>query len=251
MVDLIDIKRANAERWAKIEIRPSREVELREVAAVLVHWKNRFTVVETLLQKQGYYVPWWFIAIVGYREAGPPPRLFQGQLGQGDPLGEVSRHVPAGRGPFFGVDAWERSCLDALIDCAPHSAKNDDWSPGGTAVAFIKYNGLGYDEHGLVSPYAWSGSTAYVKGKYVRDGVLDRDVVDAQMGCMPILYFMMQLDHTIGFDKSHVGNEHSSLPKPAPVPPIEHKTAPVSPVTPVPAAPRPWWLLLLDAFRRL
>jgi len=37
-------------------------------------------------------------------------------------------HVPAGRGPFA---SWEEAAIDALVDCAPHLARNKDWSIGG------------------------------------------------------------------------------------------------------------------------
>jgi hypothetical protein len=48
------------------------------------------------------------------------------QLGQGDPLNQVSTHTPKGRGPFFnhptdppGQDAFYRGAVDALTNCPP------------------------------------------------------------------------------------------------------------------------------------
>jgi hypothetical protein len=104
--------------------------------------------------------------------------------------------VPAGRGPF---KSWEDAAVDALVHCAPHAARNQDWSPGGTLTKLEEYNGLGYAARGQPSPYIWSGTDQYVSGKYVRDGVFDPNVVDRQLGCAGLIAAMMKLDPTITF----------------------------------------------------
>jgi len=122
-------------------------------------------------------VPWAFIAVAHKREAS---QNWNTQLGQGDPLGSVSTHVPKGRGPF---KTWEDGAYDALVNCASFAAKNKDWSVGGTLTMLEQYNGLGYASKGRPSPYIWSGTDQYVSGKYVRDAVYDPNVVDQQLGC--------------------------------------------------------------------
>jgi len=202
MVDIVGMISQNQKRWDKMKIDPGRRHELEHVADILLPHKARFQGVEKLLIDKGFYVPWWAVAVIGTREAGEPPRLFEGQLGQGDPLGQVSRHEPAGRGPFFGADAWERSCLDSLIDCGPHAAKWKDWSPGGAATIFIMYNGLAYDRQGRPSPYAWSGSDQYTVGKVLVDHGPIEPVKDVQLGCMPLVKVMQEkdpIDVTFGF----------------------------------------------------
>ncbi len=129
-------------------------------------------------------VPWWFIAVVHEREAS---QNWNTQLGQGDPLNKKSTHVPKGRGPF---STWEEGAVDALVNCAPYAAKNKDWSPGGALTMLEKYNGLGYFNRGLPSPYVWAGTDQYVKGKFVADGVFDPNAVDKQLGCAGLLKFM-------------------------------------------------------------
>ena len=47
---------------------------------------------------------------------------------------------------------------------------------------FEKYNGFGYRSHGIASPYLWSYSNQYTKGKYVRDGKWDANAVSLQCG---------------------------------------------------------------------
>jgi lysozyme family protein len=188
----------NQARWENMKVLPARLTGLDETAYRLQGSKARFVAVEQRLIKLGYYCPWWFIAICAEREYGGPPH-WDRQLSQGDPLNRVSWHDPAGRGPFFGADAWERGCLDALIDCAPHAAKWKDWTPGGTATIWEEYNGLGYAAMGVPSAYVWSGSNQYVSGKYIADHVYRSGVVDVQEGCMPILSRMMAIDATIKF----------------------------------------------------
>ncbi|PAY04796.1 hypothetical protein CK489_35560 [Bradyrhizobium sp. UFLA03-84] len=143
-------------------------------------------------------VPWFFIAVAHEREAS---QNWNTQLGQGDPLGSVSVHVPKGRGPF---KTWEDGAYDALVNCAPFAARNHDWSIGGTLTMLEQYNGLGYAARGRPSPYIWSGTDQYVSGKYVRDGVYDASVVDQQLGCAGLLAAMMQLDPTITFSGAKI-----------------------------------------------
>lgn len=129
-------------------------------------------------------VPWWFIAVVHEREAS---QNWNTQLGQGDPLNKKSTHVPKGRGPF---NTWEEGAVDALVNCAPFASKNTDWTPGGALTMLEKYNGLGYFNRGLPSPYVWAGTDQYVKGKFVADGVFDPNAVDQQLGCAGLMKFM-------------------------------------------------------------
>lgn len=150
-------------------------------------------------------VPWFVIAVIHEREAGGPPH-WDKQLGQGDPLIQVSRHDPAGRGPFLnhpndppGEDAFYRGALDALIACAPHAAKWSDWTVGGTLTILEEYNGLGYAAHGVPSAYVWSGTDQYISGKYVADHDYRANVVDVQEGCAPVIARMMAIDPSITF----------------------------------------------------
>jgi lysozyme family protein len=234
-VNLDALKLKNGHRWASMHVddrrRPAFDVTARRLLELGA--RARYVGVQERLRQDGYKpVPWWFIAIVSVREYGGPPH-WDKQLGQGDPLDQVSHNDPAGRGPFLshvgdftpalgdvkpGNDAWTRCCLDALIDCAPHAAKWSDWSPGGALTLFEMYNGLGYAAMGKPSAYVWSGSDQYVSGKYIRDHVYDPNEVDVQIGCAPLLARMMALDPTIAFglpDAPH-GAPPAAEPKPEP-----------------------------------
>jgi lysozyme family protein len=53
------------------------------------------------------------------------------------------------------------------------------------------FNGFGYRRHGLASPYLWSGTSLYLRGKYVSDGRFDPLALDGQLGCCAILKRML------------------------------------------------------------
>lgn len=164
----------NQKRWEECKINPSKDAVFTSVAQRLSgpEAKKRYKIVEA---RTG--VPWWFIAVIHEREAS---QNWNSSLAQGDPWNKVSTHRPAGRGPF---KSWEDAAVDALVNCAPYAARNKDWSPGGALTMWEKYNGLGYFDRGMPSPYVWAGTNQYVKGKYVADGVFDPNHVDQQLGC--------------------------------------------------------------------
>lgn len=211
MANITALIAKNAARWDAMHMKADRIAAFDATAKRLCasDAKARYQGVTIRLQAIKLFVPWWFTAIVSEREYGGPPR-WDRQLGQGDHLDRVSVNDPAGRGPFRphggdvtpGYDAWTRCALDALVDCAPHAAKWEDWSPGGTMTIFEEYNGLGYANMGVPSAYVWSGTDQYVSGKYIADHVYRASAVDVQEGCAPILARMMAIDPSIAFGEA-------------------------------------------------
>jgi lysozyme family protein/peptidoglycan hydrolase-like protein with peptidoglycan-binding domain len=158
-----------------------------EVAATakrLVAAKARYQGVEA---KTG--VPWWVIAAIHEREASQD---WNTQLAQGDPLNQVSTHVPAGMGPF---KTWEEGAIAAL--------KHDDltsvldWGLEKALYHQEKYNGVGYYNKGIPSPYVWAGTSVQKPGKWIRDHVWDDSYMDKQLGCAAMLKGMMAIDPSI------------------------------------------------------
>ena len=220
MANLLAITSANSKRWniARLTRGPEFVPVAKRLAAPSA--KARYQKIS-----EATGVPWFIIAVIHERESS---QRWDRQLAQGDPLGQVSTHVPKGRGPFFNhpsdpplQDAFYRAALDALIDCAPYAAKWKDWSPGGAMTLLEQYNGLGYAERGLPSPYIWSGTDQYRSGKYVADHVFDPKVVDSQLGCAGLILAMIQIDPTITFTGATV-----TPPKPPPMP-VPPKQAPI------------------------
>ena len=248
MVDIRELIKKNQQRWDAMTLLPSRKGGVQIRANVIFQNKARFLTAADLLRSKGYaQPPWWFIGIAAEREAGVP-HCFECQLAQGDPLGKVSTHEPAGRGPFFGPDAFDRSCLDALIDCPPHAALWHDWTPGGVATIFEEYNGLGYAGRGVPSAYVWSGSDLYVSGKYIADHVYRASAVDVQEGCMPLLKALEAYDPTI------TTSFMTSVPAGPLAPPLLPKTLPQLPHVTVATPPSPHpsiWEILLNTLKAL
>jgi len=132
----------------------------------------------------GAGIPWYFIACVHYMECS---FSFNKHLHNGDPLTGYTVQVPAnrpkvGHGPPF---TFEESAVDALKLMKYDKVTN--WSLPFILQKLEGYNGFGYSKRGINSPYLWSFSNQYTKGKYVKDGVFNADAVSQQMGAAVIL----------------------------------------------------------------
>jgi lysozyme family protein len=132
---------------------------------------------------QATRVPWWFIGIVHGLEGS---FRFDRHLHNGDPLTGKTVRVPAGR-PSSGAPpfAWSDSAADALQ--YEGLADKSDWSLARTLYRFERYNGYGYYQFGINSPYLWSFSNLYTKGKYIADHKFDPNVVSDQCGAAVLL----------------------------------------------------------------
>ena len=128
-------------------------------------------------------VPWHVIAVIHNLECSG---RFDCHLHNGDPLRRRTVNVPAGR-PLKGNApfTWETSAIDALT--YDQFTKWNDWSVAGTLYKIEAYNGLGYRNRGIPSPYLWSGSQHYVSGKYVADGRFDPKAISSQIGAAVLL----------------------------------------------------------------
>lgn len=203
MADLVRLKDANVRRWKAANL--TRGPEFLPVAKRLVAGKDRYLTVS---KRTG--IPWPFIAVTHQRESS---QNWSRSLAQGDLWDRVSTHVPRGRGPFT---SWEAAAYDALVNCSPYAARNKDWSIGGLLTLLEQYNGLGYVNKGLPSPYIWSGTDQYSRGKYVADGVFDASAVDKQLGCAGLIMAMMSLDSSITFTGAAI-TQNTTLPPANPV----------------------------------
>lgn len=186
---------ANSDRWEKAKL--IRGPEFRTVALRLNANRLLYQAIE---RKTG--VPWFVIAVIHEREASGN---FMANIANGEPWNRTTRLVPRGRGPF---NSFEQAAYDALTNCAPFAARWKDWSAGGALTLLEQYNGLGYANRGLPSPYIWSGTDQYQKGKYVADGKFDSEAIDSQLGCAGLLMAM-----GITFSEA--------IPQPPDIPPIE------------------------------
>jgi hypothetical protein len=139
-------------------------------------------------------------------------------------LKKRTTHVPAGR-PATGSPPfdWYESAADALR--MKHADTLDVWTIGATGVFLEDYNGRGYFNRKLPSPYVLAGSDLYTKGKYVADGKFNKNFVDPQPGCFPLLQCLIQLDPSI------VGEQEQPL-----MPKVAEKPLAIAPPAPPPSA---------------
>lgn len=125
-------------------------------------------------------IPWYFIGVIHSLESN---FNFATHLHNGDSLTHRTIRVPSGRPSAEVADppfAWTTSAIDALRLKEFHTKTN--WSLAFQLFRLERYNGFGYRNRGLATPYLWSFSDRYIKGKFVRDGVFDKNEVSKQCG---------------------------------------------------------------------
>lgn len=159
-------------------------------------------------------MPWWFIAITHFMEAGwKYPKHFNYHLHCGDPLTGRTFNVPRGRPKFNPGQgskppspenpySWHESAKDAI----QYMGYDDimEWSEGNCLYLFEKYNGWGYKNRGIRSPYVWNYTTLYGDpphiGKYLSDGKFYKyhpsglPVLSKQPGTASLLMRMKEKD---------------------------------------------------------
>lgn len=130
-------------------------------------------------------VPWEIIACLHMLESGG---AFDTVLHNGELLRSVHEHgtrlVPKGRGKGQNWD-WEEAAIDALAI----KKQPSKWNIVDTLHYLERFNGLGYlwDDKKPNSPYLWSFSNHYEKGKYVADGKYSPTAVSKQCGAAVLL----------------------------------------------------------------
>ena len=158
--------------------RPEFKKETDRVITQITKARARYEKVATATN-----VPWQVIAVIHNLECSGD---FGCHLHNGDTLRRRTINVPAGR-PTKGKPpfSWEDSATDALTFDGFSSWT--DWSVAGTLFKIEGFNGMGYRKRGIPSPYLWSGSPHYVRGKFVADGRFDARAVSAQLGAAVVL----------------------------------------------------------------
>jgi lysozyme family protein/peptidoglycan hydrolase-like protein with peptidoglycan-binding domain len=168
--------------WASCTIRTARIAEVDAIVDRIVRNKQRYTAVGKPLG-----VTWHVVGIIHMLEGSGN---FATHLHNGDPLTARTVHVPRGR-PKQGRPpfTWEESASDALIQEGLDRWNN--WTVPGTLFVLEGFNGFGYHGKGINSPYLWSFSNHYAKGKFSSDGVFSATAVSAQCGAAVLLSRML------------------------------------------------------------
>jgi len=165
-------------------IRPERKSAAESLASALVENKSRYQAVGDQTD-----VPWYLVAVIHNMEAS---QSFKKHLHNGDPLTARTVHVPKNR-PLIGNPpfTWEGSAIDALV--FEDFDRVEDWTLPGSLFQLEKFNGFGSRGHGIHTPYLWSFSNQYTKGKFVADGVYDPNAVSQQCGAAVLLRRMVDI----------------------------------------------------------
>lgn len=173
--------------WASASVRPEHSSEVRATARRIIANRPRYDGVS-----RDTGVPWYVIGLLHAMECG---FSFDKHLHNGDPLKRRTVQVPKGRpathdGPF----TWEESAVDALRYDRLDEIR--DWSIPRIAFCLETFNGFGYVKYGVHSPYLWSFTTAYEKGKFVADNKWSPIAVSKQCGAMSVLKALIEMEPT-------------------------------------------------------
>jgi lysozyme family protein len=172
--------------FASSALQPERSETARWHLTMLRNARSRYEQVGRLTG-----VPWHFIGVIHGLEAS---FNFRAHLHNGDfPLSRRTRQVPSGRPRvWLPPDDWASSAKDALALLG--FTGQTDWSLSRTLYRLEAYNGLGYRSYGVPSPYLWSFSNHYARGKFVSDGKWNANARSQQCGAA----VMLKLLHDAG-----------------------------------------------------
>jgi lysozyme family protein len=185
-------------------IRPERAPVVNQVAARIVANRGRYERVGKPLG-----IPWYVVGLIHTMESS---MNFSTHLHNGDPLTARTKRVPAGRPPTGEPPfTWEESASDALT--LREFPKWKDWSVPGILYKLEEYNGFGYRDHhpDVPSPYLWSFSNHYTRGKYVADGSFSPTAVSQQCGAAVLLKRLAQIG---AIDQQQIGPRNLQLTNP-------------------------------------
>ena len=142
---------------------------------------------EAVASKLG--TPWYVVAAIHSLEGS---QSFNGHLHNGDPLTARTVQFPPGR-PSQGQPpfTWEESAEDALRGHRFHEVGT--WTVPVLLFKLEEYNGFGYrDFHPeVLSPYLWSFTNHYTRGKFVSDGNFSATAVSQQCGGVALIRRML------------------------------------------------------------
>jgi len=174
-----NIKNYYQNLWNTCEIPQEHKMTCKMILSKILNNKKRYLAVAKEAK-----VPWSFIAVIHNMEAS---LSFAKHFHNGDSLNHRTKHVPKGRPLSEPPFTWEESTIDALkFKKLNHINWNDI-----TTVLFQleRYNGWGYRKYhsDINSPYLWSMSNHYTKGKYIKDGIFSPDAVSKQCGTAILL----------------------------------------------------------------
>jgi lysozyme family protein len=175
------------ELFASCKIRDERRAEVMDYVNKMLN-ENRRKSYEQVADQT--CIPWYFVGAIHALEASFD---FGAHLHNGDSLKKRTWQVPANRPTtWLPPSDWSSSAIDALS--MKGYDKETKWGMAEICYRWERYNGwrsrLLYN---INSPYLWSYSNHYSKGKFVRDNVWDANAVSKQPGAAVLLKAMVEM----------------------------------------------------------
>lgn len=173
------LKKEYENLFATCKTNPEKVSAVEAIVKKILANRNRYEEVESKTK-----VPWYVVAMIHSLEGS---LNFKTHLHNGDPLTGKTVHVPKGRPQGKPPFQWEQSAVDALEFDNMTAVKK--WTLALTLFKLEGFNGFSYrTKHPeVLTPYLWSFSNHYKKGKFVADGKFDSAAVSKQCGAAVIL----------------------------------------------------------------
>jgi lysozyme family protein len=173
------LKKEYEDLFGSCVINPNKQDAVNKIRDKIVTNRQRYEQVEAATK-----VPWYVVAAIHSLEGS---LNFKTHLHNGDPLTGRTVHVPKGRPPGKPPFTWEASAADAIEFDNLTAVKK--WILAVILFKLEGFNGFGYrTKHPeVLTPYLWSFTNHYQKGKFVADGKFDPNAVSQQVGAAAIL----------------------------------------------------------------
>lgn len=167
--------------FATCKVRPEREATINDFVKRMLEPSARARYDKIYEET---CIPWYFVAGIHALEA---TFNFRTHLHNGDSLKAKTYRVPANRPPTWNPpNDWETSAIDALT--MKKYEKETSWTLPEICYRWEKYNGVRSRMlHNINTPYLWSFSQHYTKGKYKADNKWDPNYVSLQPGAAVLL----------------------------------------------------------------
>lgn len=159
------------------------DVQENELEAFKKNWEENKDKYEAVEEATG--MPAELVAAIHWREGSGN---FDTYLHNGQKLGQTTTIVP--KGIYF--EDWTEAAIDAVTNYGTDLSTIDPDNIETYYDYAEHYNGMGYANKGLPSPYVWAGTDNYEKGKYVADGQFDPNYVDQQLGVAVMLKTLLE-----------------------------------------------------------
>ena len=174
------VSREYVDLWRTCKVRQQRLAEADRIVDRIKAHKSRYVRAG---RPKG--VPWHVVGVIHMLEGSGN---FSTHLHNGDPLTARTVQEPKGR-PRKGRPpfTWEASASDALV--FDGLSRWTNWTLPGTLFVLERFNGFGYRKPSINihTPYLWSFSNHYTKGKFVQDGRFSPTAVSQQCGAAVLL----------------------------------------------------------------